>query len=512
MKLSHLPISLGVALVLFAGCKKGDNPRPNTSSTIEGSFTSGTREGSTETGANANDLVENTTFSTTVTINFGTTVTITNPLDGNGVTITTNGSDVTINSTVAGVAYVLSGATTDGSVKVYSSNDYKITLSSVTIINNDGPALNLQSTKRAFVEVSDGLSSTLKDGTSYATSTEDQKGALFAEGPLVFSGKGVLVVSGLNNHAVCSDQYIRVREGNLYVDAVSDGIHAGSGFILDGGYLKAGNSVNGVIVEAGAAIVNDGSLEIDVTGSGFATTAAAGVDPYININGGSVYVTSLGGRGLQSAGDLTINNGSVDAYFKYIVFTTENYGLSAKKNIYINGGYVGCKGYNGLHTDGNLTVTGGVLIAYSQVNISSGIDCPTGTFKITGGSVLGGGLSTSIPDSTVSTINSIVLSGTYSNTVMHLERSNNGKEVMTFQTSEALHTVFYASSKIEDDARLDLYIGGDVTGNVGTDTVVTTYGNIGGLYKSGYYVGVAYTPDNSFKITSRVMQIGGVVK
>jgi hypothetical protein len=503
---------LGAVLNLSTSCKKSESlPAEDNYSLIDSVFTSGTAEGATATGADAGDLVENATFSNTVSIDFGTSLTITNPLEGNGVSITQNGGDVIINSTASGVAYALSGTTTDGAVKIYSANDYKISLNGVSITNNDGPALNLQSTKRAFIVLAGGVSNTLKDGASYATSSEEQKAALFAAGPVIFSGDGVLSATGLYQHAICSDQRIRIRSGNLYANAVGDGMHS-SGFIADGGYLKVGGSTNGVMVEGGAAIVNGGTLEIVVNSVGFATTAAEGVDPYININGGSISIKSSLGRGLQSAGDLTVNKGSVDAYLTYTTWTSENYGVSAKKNIYINGGYVGCKGYNGLHSDGNLTITGGAVIAYSMSNSAAGIDCPSGVFKITGGNVLGAGMSARVPDVSVSTINTLVLGAIPVNTYMHVGRNNNGQEIMTFLPGESFSTVLYASSKVTSNTRCDLLIGGSTYGNVGSDTVVTTYGNIGGLYKSGLYISEGTVADTTFMITEKITQVGGIIK
>lgn len=513
MKLSYITVCItlsGILCSLSIGCKKsGELPPEKNYSLVDSVFTSGTPEGSTATGADPNDQVENVTFTSTVAVHFGMTVDITNPLDGKGVSITENGDDVTITSSVAGVQYDLSGFTPDGAVKIYSDYDYKVILNGVSIANSDGPALNLQSTKRAFIVFTYGTQSVLKDGAGYLASTEEQKGAFFARGPMIFSGQGVLSVSGAYNHAICSDQLVRVRSGNLYTNAVNDGIHATS-IIVDGGYVKVGSSANGMMAEGGPVIVNNGSLELDVNKFGLATRAVEGTDAYININGGKVAIRSALGKALYSAGDLTINKGNVDANITGYTLTDENYGVSAKKSIYINGGYVGCKGYNGLYTGGNLTITGGALIAYSIGNISSGIACPAGTFKITGGNILGAGVTTSVPDASVSTINALILGGTKK--VMYVGRINNGREIMTFQPAEFYYTVLYASSKVVTDAQCDVFRGGSVYGNLGSDTVATTYGNIGGLYKTGLYISEDRIADTSFKVTSRITLAGGLTK
>lgn len=112
-------VSLALLLsVLSIGCSKDAEEEvvdqvdsgvtAGTTAAIDSVFTTGTAEGSTEVGANTDDLIENSAFSYTVAITFGTAVTITNPLT-NGITITQSGSDVTITSTVKEVNYELSG-------------------------------------------------------------------------------------------------------------------------------------------------------------------------------------------------------------------------------------------------------------------------------------------------------------------------------------------------------------------------------------------------------------------
>jgi len=103
-----------------SGTTAGDGTTSATTQ-IDSTYTSGSGEGSTETGYNADDFVESSfTLSSTVKIVFGAVVTVTNPLKANGVSITTDGNNVVINATVTGVAYDISGGTSNGSLKIYS--------------------------------------------------------------------------------------------------------------------------------------------------------------------------------------------------------------------------------------------------------------------------------------------------------------------------------------------------------------------------------------------------------
>ena len=136
------------------------------------------------------DYVENYTTSNTIYITYnGSSASY----EGNvsGVSIAISGADVTVTSTTAGVNYVLSGSSTEGSFKMASGDDnkkFELTLAGLSLNNSDGPAINIQAGKRVYVVLKDGTTNHLSDGTSYASSTEDQKGTLFSEGQLLFSG------------------------------------------------------------------------------------------------------------------------------------------------------------------------------------------------------------------------------------------------------------------------------------------------------------------------------------
>ena len=100
--------------------------------------------------ADDEDFAENSDFTATLNISFnGETATVDGSSDG--VEVTVDGADVTVNSSVKGMEYVLSGTTNDGCFKVYSEKKFKLTLNGVSITNNDGAAINIQSKKRVFV-------------------------------------------------------------------------------------------------------------------------------------------------------------------------------------------------------------------------------------------------------------------------------------------------------------------------------------------------------------------------
>ena len=144
------------------------------------------------------DDIANNKFSSQITITFsGASATVEGSADS--VTVSTCGAHVTVDSRTKGVAYTVKGSTTAGSLKIYSEKKYKLVLSDADITSDDGPAIDLQSAKRAFV-VLEG-SSRLADSPVYSETGEDRKATLFAEGKILVSGSGSLSVCARHKHA-----------------------------------------------------------------------------------------------------------------------------------------------------------------------------------------------------------------------------------------------------------------------------------------------------------------------
>lgn len=498
-------VVLFAALALIASsCSKDDVAAAideltsgGTSNIDSTTIVSGTAEGSTETGYNADDLVEGSAFSNEVLINFGTTITITNPLSASGVSITQDGSDVTITSTVSEVAYTLSGTTTNGSVKIYSDKKFKLTLNGVSITNADGPAINIQSSKRAFIVVADNTSNTLADGANYASSTEDMKGTFFSEGQLIFSGNGNLAVTGNYKHAIASDDYVRVRSGNINITgAVTDGIHTNDAFIADGGTLTIKATSDGIECEEGYVIINDGSFTLTTGDDGIAASyeeSDASITPYVTINGGTIDVSSSAGEGIESKSVLTINKGNITT-------STADDGLNAGTAIYINGGnvYSYSTGNDAMDSNGIFTITGGKVIAIGAKAPEAGIDCDARTLKITGGIVVGIGGATSAPSASASTVPSVIMGSGTANQLIHIEAAD-GTEALTFLIPVSYSTMLFSGSKMKTGTTYSVYTGGSVTSGT----------QFKGLYTSGTYT--KGTSSGTFTTSSLLTKTGGTV-
>lgn len=327
----------------------------------------------TETvSSDEDDFIENSEFTSVVTITYnGATVTVNNNVSG--VEVSANEGHVVVNSTVGKVEYVLSGATTDGSFKVYSEKKFKLSLAGVSILNPVGAAINIQSSKRVFVVCADGTTNTLTDGSSYTSAIdgEDMKACFFSEGQLIFSGSGSLTVTGNYKHAITSDDYVRFRSGcNITVAAAKkDGVHANDAVIIGGGILNISSTEDAIQCEEGGITMTGGFVKVSTTANK-AHGLKSGQD--VLISGGAIQAAVAGAasKGISCDGNLTFSGGKLTA-------------LTSQTALYEDNDLSSCAG---IKCDGNMLVTGGEIAIQSTGGAGKGINCD-GSVTISDGTV-----------------------------------------------------------------------------------------------------------------------------
>ena len=383
------------------------------------------------------DYIENTTFDRTITITFSTSGSASVSGDDNGI-VTVSGNDVIATNTSGEVIrYVLTGETTDGFFKLYSTKKQAIVFNSVNITNPDGAAINNQSKKRTFIVLNDGTKNYLTDGTNYsdATDDEDMKACLFSEGQLIFSGSGYLEVNANCKAGIRSDDYVRtLPKTNIYVDASSgNGIRGNDAVIVTGGVINVnvtgtadkGISTDGYVqIDGGrTCILTSGGYEYDSDDSDYTACSGIKADSLITINGGELNIksTGTGGKGLncddqivindgnihiittgkrqkdskgsvspkgiKADGDITINGGQTQVRLEGSGDGTE--AIESKSEIHIEAGTVECYSYDdAINSTGNLYIDGGYVYARSYNN--DGIDANKNLY-LNGGVVIAEG-------------------------------------------------------------------------------------------------------------------------
>jgi trimeric autotransporter adhesin len=260
------------------------------------------------------DSVSFIDYSSTIFVTYsGTTATVINPLASAGVSVSVKGADVTVNSSSENteINYSLKGTATDGSFKVYSTSKFNLKLNGVSLTNSDGPAVNIQSKKKCNITLEEGTTNTLTDGSTYATSTEDQKSTLFSEGQIDFDGTGSLTVKSNSAHAICSDDYIDIQNGNITVSgATKDGVHANDYFTMTGGTLNVTSTGDGVECESGYILISGGNLT-SVNNS--ANAKGLTCDSTLIVSGGTIKLTLAGNqsKGIKSDQKMTLSGGTI---------------------------------------------------------------------------------------------------------------------------------------------------------------------------------------------------------
>lgn len=283
--------------------------------------------------------IDSITFSAnTVFITYnGTSASVINPFANAGVTVVVVGSQVVV-STSATVAqdinYSISGTSANGYLKLYSEKRFNLLLNNLNLTNLTGPAINIQSSKKANVVLVDGTNNTLTDGLNYNDAfpiTEDQKAAFFSEGQMIFSGNGNLTINGIgiDKHALASDDYLEINSGNININsAKKDGIHVKEGVIISGGNINITSSGDGIDGDVSYINISGGNIIISDT-----ATDAKGIncDSILTITGGNINIASKGlqSKGIKSGKDMALLGGRIN------ITTTGNAVLTASGSGFI---------------------------------------------------------------------------------------------------------------------------------------------------------------------------------
>ncbi|MBR5455982.1 MAG: carbohydrate-binding domain-containing protein [Bacteroidaceae bacterium] len=332
------------------------------------------------------DFVENYDSERTITITFSKSGVKTSSLPSD-ITAIIDGGHIVINSMRSKVAYRITGSCENGSLKIYSLKKFQVIMQNLNLTNPTGPAINIQSGKTVYMTIPANSTNTLCDGATYNAPVidsngeeEDQKGTLFSEGQLIFNGEGTLNVTSLGGHGICSDDYIRVRSGNINVlNAAKDGFRTKEKFVV-GRTASAAPTItvnatnNGIDCSEGTLTIEAGKLDIKSGSEGIKVEYEELVpDPTVipdaYIKGGFIKIATTGEK--SSA-----------------IKTTRNYTQSGG----IIQATVSGNGSKIINCDGAITFTGGKLTGLSEGTVtadetSAGGVKSEGTIEITGGTI-----------------------------------------------------------------------------------------------------------------------------
>ncbi|MBD5226018.1 MAG: carbohydrate-binding domain-containing protein [Bacteroidales bacterium] len=308
---------------------------------------------------------------------------------------------------VSGVEIIVKGQTSDGGLKIYGGNKFKLTLDGANIRSNRGPAINNQCKKRVFVHLADGSVNSLSDCTEYTDDpyyrtgstpeTEDRKGCFFAEGDMIVSGTGVLTVQGLYRHGIAVDGYMVTRPGTTIAvtEAAKNCIHLKGdavddiGLWVKGGYIyaltaspagKAVKTDQNIRIDGGKLVLNttgDGTFDPEVTDTSSAACLKA--DTYVTISDGDIELrsTGKGGKGINASTTIDLTGGTVgvscsgEKYIYSEAFTASSKAVKAVGPISLTGGSLTVlstgrsDGSRGIETDADIDIAGCEATVYA---------------------------------------------------------------------------------------------------------------------------------------------------
>ena len=251
------------------------------------------------------------------------------------------------------ITYTLTGSSTNGSF--YQDGEFKATvqLNGLTLNNPDSAAINIRDGKRIAVELVEGTTNTLTDGTGGS-----QKGCFAVKGHTEFKGAGILNITGNSSHAFWGKEYVEVKKtlGEINIlGSKGDGFNINQYYLQNGGKVTIKNVAddgiqvsyetddNDVIVEeeenTGEVTLKDGTLDMTMTSAGGKGIKAA-----------ASFIMLKGTLKMVQSGNLVAGDGDID------------YGTCVKAggDILIHGGNVDltntAQGGKGLNADGTITI------------------------------------------------------------------------------------------------------------------------------------------------------------
>ena len=215
------------------------------------------------------------------------------------ITATVNGAHVVLLQG-AGVSkeitYTLSGTSQKGSLYMDGSLKATFILNGLSLTNPDSAAINIRDGKRIAIQLADGTTNTLVDGTSGS-----QKACLAIKGHAEFGGGGTLNVTGNTKHAIWSKEYMQVKASVGAINilkAVSDGINCNQYYQQNGGTVAI-SGVGDDGIQVSYETDDDDNKVVDEENTA-----------QLIVRGGTlkVNVTGLATKGLNAEGDIIVNS------------------------------------------------------------------------------------------------------------------------------------------------------------------------------------------------------------
>lgn len=243
--------------------------------------------------------------------------------------------------------YTFTGSIDDGSITIDTNEEVSITLIGVSIINSNGPAINIKNSKKTTIIIN-------KDNTLTSTTTEELDSCIYSNSDLEISGNGTLIIKS-NYDGIHSKENIVLKNGTFDINSIDTSIKADKTVTIDDGTYNLVTKGDGVHAD-GKLVINNGTFDIDAEEGLEATN--------IVINNGTIKINATDdGINTSNKSDdydivLKINGGNITVIMK----EGDTDCIDSNGNIIVTGGTINLTGNSTWNYDGEATYTGGTII------------------------------------------------------------------------------------------------------------------------------------------------------
>ena len=286
-------------------------------------------------------------------------------LAGTSATVENNNDCVDIADKVATItcpgAYYVTGESSDFQIVVNTpgaenEGNTGIYLYNATLKSSDAPIL-VKNADKAVIHLVKGTTNIVEDGngkhefTKVNGAQDTAKAAIYARDDLNIKGAGSLTVKGnFKNGIQCSND-LKIKNGNITVEAVENAIKGKGSLQISGGTLNI-TAKNGDGLESDECEVFNNECKNIVEGKGI-----------VEISGGNITINA-GDDGIDAANFILVSDSTEAATLK---ITSTGKGLAAEKYIYVNGGKIDVKADDdALHTHWQIYMNAGDLTIESK--------------------------------------------------------------------------------------------------------------------------------------------------
>ena len=252
-------------------------------------------------------------------------------------------------------AYYVTGESTDFQVVVNTpgaenEGNTGIYLYNATLKSSDAPIL-VKNADKTVIHLVKGTTNVVEDGngnhlfTKINGAQDTAKAAIYSRDDLNIKGAGTLTVKGKFRNGIQCSNDLKIKNGNITVEAEENAIKGKGSLQISGGTLN-------VTAKKGDGLESDECEEVNneckniVEGKGI-----------VEISGGNITINA-GDDGIDAANFIRISDSTETATVKV---TSTGKGLVAQKYIYVDGGKLDVKseGDDALHTHWQIYMNGG---------------------------------------------------------------------------------------------------------------------------------------------------------